>query len=104
HEHNEVSLSFYNESRFKFLHHPYVISMINVRDRDTICYQREVKLGSTILFELAKCDFYDIYSLEEFRKDQTLIRTYFHQLIEGLEYLHKNGIAHTDLKLENLLL
>ena len=32
------------------------------------------------------------------------VRTYFQQLINGLEYLHAQGIAHLDLKLENLLL
>lgn len=31
------------------------------------------------------------------------MRTYFHQLVEGIEYLHNNGFAHLDLKLENLL-
>jgi len=33
-----------------------------------------------------------------------VIRTYFHQLIEGLEYIHSKGFAHFDLKLENLVL
>lgn len=37
-------------------------------------------------------------------ENETVIRSYFHQLIEGLEYLHDQGIAHLDLKLENLLL
>ena len=32
------------------------------------------------------------------------MRTYFHQLIAGLEYLHSQGVAHLDMKLENLLL
>jgi len=33
-----------------------------------------------------------------------LAKTLFLQLINGLEYLHGQGIAHLDLKLENLLL
>ena len=36
--------------------------------------------------------------------DEKLVRTYFRQLIEGLEYLHTNRVAHLDLKLENLFL
>ncbi len=34
---------------------------------------------------------------------ETIIRTYFHQLIKGLEYSHSQGVAHLDLKLENLM-
>lgn len=36
--------------------------------------------------------------------DDKLIRTYFKQLIEGLETLHSYNCAHLDLKPENLLL
>lgn len=35
---------------------------------------------------------------------EALIRTYFHQLIAGLEYMHSQGVAHLDLKLQNLML
>ncbi len=34
---------------------------------------------------------------------ETLARTYLRQLLQGVEYLHALGIAHRDLKLENLL-
>jgi len=36
--------------------------------------------------------------------EEKMIRTYFHQLIDGLEFLHSQGVAHMDLKLDNLLL
>jgi serine/threonine protein kinase len=48
-------------------------------------------------------DFFEVIENGGFN-DDVLIRTYFHQLINGLEYLHSQGIAHLDLKLENLML
>jgi len=36
--------------------------------------------------------------------DDMASRSYFHQMIDGLEAMHKLGIAHRDLKPENLLL
>lgn len=34
---------------------------------------------------------------------QETYRTYFHQLIRAVEYLHRCGIAHTDIKPENII-
>jgi len=47
--------------------------------------------------------FFDLVSNKGLINDK-IIRTYFHQMINGIEYLHSQGIAHLDLKLENLLL
>lgn len=36
--------------------------------------------------------------------DEKMVRTFFHQLLEGVEYLHSKGVSHLDLKPENVLL
>ena len=48
-------------------------------------------------------DFFDIVTKGGLAHEVHM-RTYFHQLIAGLEYLHSKDVAHLDLKLENLLM
>lgn len=48
-------------------------------------------------------DFCQLVKKAKIYNDETLVRTYFHQLVMGIEYLHSKGIAHVDLKLDNLL-
>lgn len=49
-------------------------------------------------------DFFDLVKYTNLSKDEKAIRTYFHELIDGLEFLHQHGICHLDIKPENLLL
>ena len=35
---------------------------------------------------------------------ETMARMYFKQLIEGIKYIHEQGLYHRDLKFENILL
>jgi serine/threonine protein kinase len=58
-----------------------------------------------------KCEFVDDIGGELFEFlnftgsfDESIARTYFHQLIAGVECAHRAGVAHRDLKPENLLL
>lgn len=48
-------------------------------------------------------NFYELIMQKAFTSEK-LIRTFFHQLISGLEYMHSRGYAHLDIKLDNLLL
>mgnify|MGYP000844692162 CR=1 FL=1 len=36
--------------------------------------------------------------------NESIVRFYFRQLLDGVRYMHQKGICHRDIKLENLLL
>lgn len=48
-------------------------------------------------------DFFDLIFSQELNNEK-LIRTYFRQLVEAIDYMHSKGLAHLDIKLENLLI
>jgi serine/threonine protein kinase len=102
---DRVSPFFVNEARFAALNHENVISIFHYEiEREAVLEETYQKISYTVM-ELAPFgDFFDVLMTHRICFDEKLARTYFHQLIEGLEYLHSNGVSHMDLKLENLLL
>ena len=50
--------------------------------------------GGELFYFVKKCGVFD----------EPLARHYFKQMIEGLETIHKNGLAHRDIKPDNILL
>eukprot|EP00330_Aristerostoma_sp_ATCC50986_P013981 CAMPEP_0114582114 /NCGR_PEP_ID=MMETSP0125-20121206/6150_1 /TAXON_ID=485358 ORGANISM="Aristerostoma sp., Strain ATCC 50986" /NCGR_SAMPLE_ID=MMETSP0125 /ASSEMBLY_ACC=CAM_ASM_000245 /LENGTH=76 /DNA_ID=CAMNT_0001774853 /DNA_START=343 /DNA_END=573 /DNA_ORIENTATION=+ len=63
--------------------------------------------ASALLMEYAPYgDFFDLVLTDKIIKpeDDALIRTYFHQLINGVEAIHSSQVYHLDIKLENVLL
>ena len=48
--------------------------------------------------------FFEAFNDYQVKFSEKMVRTYFRQLISGLEYLHNQHIAHLDLKLENIML
>jgi len=94
-----------NEIRFASLKHPNVIDIVHYENEKDTLYKGELKKVSYILMEYAPYgDFFDFITKHREDLDDKLTRTYFRQLIEGVEYLHASGVAHLDLKPENLLL
>jgi len=104
-EGSNISKHFTNEARFANLSHPNIISVMHdEKESDLIIGYRIQKISFTLMEYAPNRDLYDAVMDIKMKLDEMVIRTYFHQLIEGLNYLHSRGIAHLDLKLENLLL
>ncbi|KUI72976.1 Serine/threonine-protein kinase HAL4/SAT4 [Cytospora mali] len=83
----------------KSLHHPNVVEAVRLCiDHSKWCHVMEYCAGGD-LHTLVKKHKY--LKSEEREGDRLCL---FKQLIQGLNYLHSNGIAHRDIKLENLLL
>jgi serine/threonine protein kinase len=101
----QMSPAYVNESRIQSLSHPNIITVYGTQDNQrTSCGSKKSSV-SCILMELAPLgDFADLVRKNKIFLDQTLARTFFRQLVEGVKYLHNSGIAHMDLKLENFLL
>lgn len=100
---NKIVRAYQNESRFINLNHDHIINIISHVNEEEISLNSKPSLASYIVMELAICDFDDLLAYMDLDNDEVLIRTYFHQLMEGIAYLHDNRVAHLDLKLQNLL-
>jgi serine/threonine protein kinase len=101
---NKQHAYFQNESRFSFVNHPNVIKTHHVeQERETISKGCSKKVSYTIMEFAPNGDFFDFIMNHGKDVDDKLMRTYFRQLIDGVEYLHSTGVSHMDLKLENLL-
>ena len=102
---NQVNPHFMKEAAFMPLKHQNIINIFDSRIQQVVPVQNSFVQISCIVMELAPFgDFFDLIITKKIKFDEKLARTYFHQLVEGVEYIHENGAAHLDLKLENLLL
>ncbi len=88
---------FLKEQHLDKLNHPNIIKQVPVK-----CHHNDFHAQLT---ELAKFgDFFEVVENSMLSNMDILIRTYFHQLIEATQHMHTQGVAHLDLKLENLML
>jgi len=93
------------EARFSDLKHPNIIEIIEKTYKKKNPLKGKQGTVSYLVLEYAPYgSFHDLLSESKLIFDEKLTRTYFHQLINGLEYLHNEGIAHLDIKPANLLM
>lgn len=94
--------NFHQEQRIhSSLSHPNIIKHFS---NQSLPFSQENFRYNVIAMEYAPYgDFFKLV-LENSFADEKLVRSYFHQLIEGLEYLHSQNVAHLDIKLENLFM
>lgn len=96
---------FYNEIKFINLRHENICSILHYElERAAAFEDCSSKISYTIMELAPYGDFCDLLLSQKLPLDDKLARTFFHQLIQGMEYLHSVGVAHLDLKCDNLLL
>lgn len=104
---HNINSHYRNEYRFHKLNHPNVIKLEGYCD--TLEFV-DCQSGPSYKFSYLLLEYAPYGDLCEFTVKRGIIfeekmaRTYFHQFMEGLEYLHNHGVAHLDLKPENLLI
>lgn len=100
-----ISAAYLSEARFSWLSHANVVKIEKIQPRQEFTLDNISKDASFILMEYASFgSFRNLTIQKEFQADHKLGRTYFKQLIKGIEYLHGQEVSHLDLKLDNLLL
>lgn len=104
-EFDNANLYYINESRFACFKHPNIINYLHREQKqEAELEEGHSKISYLVMEYCPRGDFITFINQFPQHIDDKLARTYFVQLIEGLEYIHANGVAHMDLKLPNLLI
>mmetsp|Transcript_41582 Transcript_41582/g.36968 ORF Transcript_41582/g.36968 Transcript_41582/m.36968 type:complete len:316 (+) Transcript_41582:98-1045(+) len=101
----KINSCFHKESRFMGLLHKNIIAIHDVNpERTSICKEKLTTVSYIVMEYAPYGDLADFLMSPNYPNDATLARTLFHEIVEGVEYIHKKGIAHLDLKPENMLI
>lgn len=90
-----------NEWRFGQLSHPYILPIKYVGKYKEM---RNFPYWYSLSPYCKNSSLYDFLFTHELIFSKKVIRSYFTQIVKGVKYLHSQGCAHLDLKLENILI
>ena len=94
-------------STLEKLDHPNIIKLIEVNEAEQFnSAKNKRRVVKYIALELVKGgELFDLISLDMGQKlEEKIARSIFKQILDGLSYMHATGIAHRDMKPENILL
>lgn len=97
---------FYNEiNTMKRMNHPNILHLLDYSDKWVAVKEdgKKLNVAYTALEYAENGELFD-YVAETGKFSEKEARYYFHQLIDALDYIHKQGYAHRDIKPENILL
>lgn len=101
---DQPSPLFFKEQKFSRFVHPNIVSIISAKQECQIDLSSSTKVSYLVMDYAANGDLFELVITKNIHIGDIITRTYFRQLIAGLEAIHSQGAAHLDLKLENLLL
>jgi serine/threonine protein kinase len=83
------------------------LDIVQTLNHDNIIQFREIiRDGDLICIVSEKCDGGDLFEMIRFGKlsDRSTLKRLFRQIAQAVQYLHWNGVAHNDIKAENVIL
>jgi Serine/threonine protein kinase len=100
-----LMLHYLSESRFSEVNHPNIVRIEDSKKYlDLLALENEMNVRALVLEYCPNGDFYELVCERGPKLPEVIVRTYFHQILSAIEYLHAHQIAHLDIKLENILL